>query len=127
MSDNGDRGSVGGELCELGTSTGLAGSYSVCFVRVSSRGRASTGLVDGEGRELAGLGCNEELLSKGRPWRLFGRELRLLVEVLFPELLAVMPCAWASDGSGGAAVRLWDIGIGCLTSRFAGTGREDES
>jgi hypothetical protein len=58
------------------------------------------------------------VLVLGRGWRLMGRELWFWM-LLFAELLAVVPCARASEGSGGAAVRWWDTGIGCLTSRLS--------
>lgn len=97
--DDGDDGSGGG--CAFGTATGLLGSgFGSFFLEVSA------GL---EGRaELVELEEGEEALKAetGRDWEPLER------------LMTVEPCAWASEGSGGAATLWFWTGIGCLVSLF---------
>lgn len=114
-SDRGDRWDRGdaGELCVLGTATGLAGSWHgpglPCLTSTGFAELVELGPVaeedavrlpdEGPGRCCGGLG---RLAAPGGGW-------------------TAVPCAWVSDGSGGAATRWVCTGkAGFLMSRLTG-------
>lgn len=92
-----------------------------CRAVLSAFGWTSTGRTD-DVNELAGVdeGDGDELVlpSEGM-WNDLGRALLVVLLLLG---VVVVPWAWASDGSGGAATRWLCTGMGCLLSRLTGLG-----